>query len=142
MQNRLLLVAALVGAQFTAIPAFAVSASVREPFTEIFFSPTDGRVGYRLGSGFKIYDRDVPQGNTGEAVTGTCDVHWDYVSHVGDLPPGIEVHIGAGTPYLFAGTPRQPGTWAIIANLRVECHGGPDQKLYERKVRVTFNIEP
>ena len=140
MKTRLILGAALIAAQFAPVPAFARSASVREPFTQIFFAPTDGRVGYHLVTQFSLPSDDAPTGNTGRPSSGSCQAGWDYTSHSGDLPPGIEQHLEGAI--LFKGTPRQPGQWKVTVNLVVGCRGGPDVTHYERKVPVTFNIEP
>lgn len=140
MQTKLILGAALIAAQFSDIPAIAKSRSVREPFTHISFTPTDGRVGYHFESNFTLPLDDVPTGNTGSTSSGSCHGGYDYISHIGDLPPGIEPYNEGAN--LFRGTPRQPGRWTITVNLVVGCRGGPDLTHYERKVRVTFNIEP
>lgn len=137
MQAKFLLVAALVGAQFAAATAFA-----KEPFTAIYFSPTDGRVGYRFGSGLVINVDDVPSGNTGRPIAGSCQVHFVDHSHVGTLPPGIERDATKAGVDIIAGTPRQPGRWSIIVYVSIWCSGGPDLTRYERQVPVTFNIEP
>lgn len=141
MQTKLLLGAALVAAQFAAVSAFAKSKSVRVPFTAIYFTPTDGRVGYRIGTGISVNFDDVPQGNTGGPFSGSCQGHYQ-VSHVGTLPPGIEADSVGGVRDLFYGTPRQPGRWTIIANVSIGCSAGPDLTRYERQVPITFNVEP
>lgn len=142
MKTGLLLGAALIVAQLATVPSYGKAKSVRAPFTQISFTPTDGRVGYRFGSGPLFLNDDVPAGNTGGAFSGSCQGHYNYISHTGDLPPGIEEHNAGGTVDVLAGTPRQPGRWTIIVNLSVSCSAGPDVTLYQRQVPVTFNIEP
>ena len=142
MQTRLLLGAALIASQFVTVPAFTKSTSLREPFTQLTFTPTDGRVGYRIGARLEIRFDDVPSGNTGGPISGSCQGRYGHISHVGDLPPGIEEHLEVGVRDIFAGTPRQPGRWTITVNLEIECQGGPDLTRYQRSVPVTFNIEP
>ena len=144
MQTKLMLGAVLVAAQFAAVPTYAKSKSVRVPFTETFFSPTDGRVGYRIGTGIEIKYSDVPSGNTGGPISGSCQGRFTFNSHTGTLPPGIEASPTSadGVRDIFYGTPRQPGRWTITANILIWCTAGPDQTVYQRQVPVTFNIEP
>lgn len=117
----------------------AIEASAQ--FNRATLSSTGGRVGYHLDVSYPRFSAgDVPRGNKGGAVSGTCRTDWFDPVYSGGLPPGMQFTVKDGS--LFTGTPRQPGTWRGTLSFNVRCLGGPDTTTYFRTLSVVWNIEP
>lgn len=128
-----------------AVVAVAVAALVPSTasaqFSRMHLDSTSGRVGYHLSVGFPLTSKDdLPRGNTGGAVSGSCGQWTVPQNYQGELPPGV-AFVNQGD-VLFSGTPRQPGTWRGSLQLEVYCSGGPDTNRYQRFIPVTWQIDP
>lgn len=121
--------------------ALMISSAAHAQFTRMYFDQTTGRVGYHMSVGFPLVVKsDVPRGNTGGAISGTCSAYMIPKNYEGELPPGLKF-TNAGD-VIFSGTPRQPGTWRGSLALEVYCTGGPDTNHYQRSIPITWQIEP
>jgi len=61
-------------------------------FNRVHLDPTSGRVGYQLDVGYPIFHADdIPRGNKGGAVSGTCRADWFNPVYSGGLPPGMRL---------------------------------------------------
>ena len=127
---------ALAGALF-----MAPSSGALAQFTQTYFDQTSGRVGYHMSVGYPLTPKtDVPKGNTGGAISGSCGSYMNLFAYNGELPPGLKF-VNQGD-IVFSGTPRQPGTWQGSVSAEIYCSGGPDLTRYSRTIPVTWRIEP
>jgi hypothetical protein len=107
------------------------------------FESTSGRVGYHMDVGLPLFSKsDVPKGNKGGPITGTCQLATWNSAYSGSLPPGLKFVAGPDSDSVFSGTPRQAGSWRGTYSFDSRCTGGPDTGLYHRSIPVVFNIEP
>lgn len=115
--------------------------STSAQFNRMHLDSTFGRVGYHMSIGFPLMPKDdLPRGNTGGAISGSCGAWTVPQQYQGELPPGL-TFVNKGD-ILFSGTPRQPGTWRGSLQLEVYCSGGPDTNRYQRSIPVTWQIDP
>ncbi len=110
------------------------------PFRNMYFSPTNGRVGYHFEAVLFTPTASLPAGyGPGRQ---QCDTFATGFYHEGVLPPGI-TYTGK-SPVVFSGTPRQAGRWTITAYWQgPHCRMGHDQTRYpDVAIPVTFTIDP
>lgn len=128
-----------------AVTATALLPSIASAqFNNIYLpDATTGRVGFHMSIGyFSVLESDLPKGNTGRPLSGSCQLGWWDPAFSGELPPGVQFVAGQGSDAMFAGTPRQPGTWRGTFSFDVGCTGGPDTNRYHRSIPINFSIEP
>lgn len=109
-----------------------------EPFTQMYFSPTVGRVGYHFETHFHVPQHDLPAGY----VSGQCNNNHTSNSFEGTLPPGVDYRTTGAS--MFTGTPRQAGSWTIIVHIRgPHCTTGHNTSIYpDRRILLTIRIDP
>jgi len=106
----------------------------RVPFSQGFFEPTMGRVGYHMVSEMKWHASDEPTPRCVPTSSGNEDVN-------GTPPPGLAYD---QSNLEFEGTPRQAGDWSVrVTTHGMHCGMGPDQQNYgDRTITINFHIDP
>lgn len=113
-------------------PGLASAPSVA-PFSNIYLDPTSLKVGYHTVIG--AHSAGCPSRGEGQPTWSSTATEIE-----GTLPPGLQF---LDTPPRIEGTPRQPGTWTITYVVRgVSCIANPDVVYGDRRVRVSFIINP
>ena len=116
--------------------AFAAPALATDYFSQSYYSPTTGRVGYHM-----VVSLHYPLSNAPEG----CQPLLNGFETQGTVPPGLTAPVFV--PYgqnvgNFEGTPRQPGDWDMTVTLKdVQCSNS-GQHFGDRAVSIHFHIDP
>lgn len=112
------------------------NAAQAEYFSQSYYSPTSGRVGYHMVASLHSPMTDRPKG---------CVPEVNGFDTQGTLPPGLAAPVFV--PYAenvgkIEGTPRQPGDWDITVTLKsIKCTNTGEQ-FGDRPVNIHLHIDP
>jgi hypothetical protein len=125
--------------QTSKVLAFGRKPAPRTPFSQGYYEPAIGRVGYHMVSFPTWYRSDEPGT---PCSPGFTDVSLDS----GTVPPGLVGPYSNAQEWSskFEGTPRQPGDWQLQVTLYgIHCRQGSDQQDYgNRTIQVHLHIDP
>lgn len=125
-------------------PQATTAQSAPTTFSGLYFTPTNGRVGYHM-----VSNNYFPVSPCREDEHISVDADVGGITVKGQVPPGLaapDVSVGR---FGFEGTPRQAGDWEVEVTLHdLYCNGSRGPRFHngrtwgDRTTMVHFHIDP